>query len=137
MAIFDSPHTFEVVGWGRGHAGLTVRGMTDETLPTRAEILFKPAYFACLPVQLDGLRIEHGTPAVLAQISASGATLGSDDHVYAVFSAGSLAGWVIGGAVFGRADHHRFGDPTMFTGWDPAPGVTALFSYVPRERPIG
>ena len=112
-----------------GHRGLLLRSNPSDDGPGRIEILFKPAYVVCLASSLaNGLTIREAdaaAPGPWRAFAQADAVPGC--QLYEVRS-GDDVGWVLGGSVNGRQDEGNFDDPTMFTGWEAAPGVTDLFS---------
>jgi len=129
VILYESPRRFEVCGWGVGHRGLLLRSNRSEHFPSRIEVLFKPAYTVCLASSLaNGLTIREAgaeSPGPWQAFVHSDQIPGC--RLYEVRS-GDDVGWGLGGSVNGRQDEGDFDDPTMFTGWEAAPGVTDLFS---------
>ncbi|MDX6199526.1 MAG: hypothetical protein QOJ79_2677 [Actinomycetota bacterium] len=127
--LYESSRRFEVWGWRVGHGGLLLRSNPTPEYARRVEVLFKPAYAACLPSWLDGITLCEADSAEVADWHAQhhGVHLHDYNNLFMV-STGSVRGWVVGGSANGREDDGDYDSPPLFDGLAPPPGVRELFT---------
>lgn len=127
--LYSSGRRFEIWHWGVGHSGLLLRSNPTAEHGRRLEVLFKPAYAACLPAWLDGITIHEADDAATAawQAQTHGLALADHENLFLV-SSGSVRGWVVGGSASGREDEGDYDTPSSFDGWQPGPDVTEVFT---------
>jgi hypothetical protein len=112
---------------------LLLRSNPTPEYERRVEVLFKPAYAACLPAWLDGITISEADPTQVAdwQAQQHGVRLHDYNNLFMV-STGSVRGWVVGGSANGREDDGDYDSPTSFDGTAPPRDVRELFTTYER-----
>lgn len=129
MHIFASQRTFEVWQWGVGHTGLLLRSIPGKTGEPRIEVIFKPAYFVCLPTWLTSLDIVAQTDDDVIETACQvlGRELGNEENVFGV-TCREATGWVVAGTTAGRQGPENGTRDPMFDGWAADGDVIDLFT---------